>query len=161
MIRYRAKQWNQTNYYTLDYDRLHEFLGTESSSTEEGKNAESTEIIDLCNNSSQDEENCTLEVRTGHKSIYDPNSTSVEITAKQNVAASPENEEIEPLGEAQSKVSQPGVNGLGEDKKANSGFGNELAGQEASSAKCNIKVVNKEWKSHLDQLVRLVEATRL
>ena len=56
------------------------------------------------------------------------------------------------LGEAQSKVSQPEVNGPGEDKKANSGFGNQSAGQEISSAKCSIKVVNKEWKSHLDEL---------
>ena len=30
-----------------------------------------------------------------------------------------------------------------------------MAGQDKSSAKCSIKVVNKEWKSHLDQLDQL------
>ena len=152
VIRYKARQWNQTNYYSLNYDRLHKFLGTESSPTEEVKNAESTEIIDLCNNTDQGVRNQHIEVRTGHKSIYDPNSTSVEITAEQFVAASPEKEELKTLCEAQSKVSQPEVTGHIQEKKANSGVGNKSAGQEVSSAKCSIKVINKEWKSHLDQL---------
>ncbi len=144
------------NYYTLDYDRLHEFLGTESSSTEEIKNPESTEISELCNNTARSGENYTLDLRTAHKSIYDTKNTSLEDqTTKQTVAASPENEEIKALGEPEAKLSQAKVTGLEEDKKANSGFGNKSAGQEVSSAKCSIKVVNKEWKSHLDQLDQL------
>ena len=119
VIRYKAKQWNQTNYYTLDYDRLHEFLGTESSSTEEVKNAETTETVELCNNTAQAEGNLTLEVREPSKSYIDSKKTSVEDqTAKQTVAASPENEELNALGEPEAKLSQPRVNGLGEDKKA-------------------------------------------
>ncbi len=153
VIRYKAKQWNQTNFYTLDYDRLHEFLGTESASTKEVKNAETIETVDLCNNTPQDEENYTLEMRTAHKSIYDPKSTSVEDqAAKQTVAAPPENEEIKPPCEPEAKVSQPEVTGHVQDLKGNSGVGNKSAGQEVSSANCSIKVVNKEWKSHLDQL---------
>ena len=152
VIRYKAKQWNQTNYYSLDYDRLHEFLGTESSSTEEVKNAETTEIIDLCNNTAQGVRNQHIEMRTVHKSIYDTNSTSVEITTKQTVAASPEKEELNAPCEPEAKLSQSEVTGLTEGIKANSGVGNKSAGQEVSSAKCSIKVVNKEWKSHLDQL---------
>ncbi len=156
VIRYRAKQWNQVNYYTLDYDRLHEFLGTESTPKEEAKNPETTENSDLCNNTAQGVRNQHIEVRTAHKSIYDTENTSLEDqTTKQTVAASPENEEIKPLVEPKAKVTQPKVTGLGEDKKANSGFGNKLNGQEASSAKCSIKVINKEWKSHLDQLDQL------
>ncbi len=155
VIRYKAKEWNQTNYYTLDYDRLHDFLGTESSSTEEVKNPESTEISELCNNTAQDEESLTLEVRTAHKSIYDTEKTSVKRTAEQTVAASPENEELNALGEPEAKASQPEFTGLGEDKKAHSGVGNKSAGKEASSAKCSIRVVNKEWKTHLDELDQL------
>ncbi len=56
VIRYKAKCWNQTNYYTLDYDRLHEVLGNESTTkssssgtnSEEKKTPESTEISELC-----------------------------------------------------------------------------------------------------------------
>ena len=157
VIRYKARQWNQTNYYTLDYDRLHEFLGTESSTSttdsEEAKNAESTEISDLCNNTDQAEESLTLEMRDSKLSYIDSKKTSLEDqTTKQTVAASPEKEELNALGEPEAKVTQPKVNGLGEENKANSGFGNKSAGKEVSSAKCSIKVVNKEWRSHLDQL---------
>ncbi len=152
VIRYKAKQWNQTNYYSLDYERLHEFLGTESSSTEEVKNAETTGNCDLCNNTARSEDSLSLEVRTAHKSNKESEKTLVKRTAEQTVAAPPENEIIEPLGEPEAKITQPKVTGLGEGIKANSGVGNKLAGKETSSAKCSIKVINKEWKSHLDEL---------
>ncbi len=163
VIRYRAKEWNQTNYYTLDYDRLHEFLGTESTSkssssgtpSEEVKKAESTEISDLCNNTDQSEESLTLDLRTAHNSYKESKNTSSEVTAKQSVAAPPENKEIKPLGEAQGKISQSEVTGLKQENKANSDVGNKLDGIEVSSAPCTIKVVNKQWKSHLDELDQL------
>ncbi|MDJ0649735.1 MAG: hypothetical protein QNJ60_13655 [Xenococcaceae cyanobacterium MO_188.B19] len=150
VIRYRAKEWNQTNHYTLNYDRLHGFLGTEST---EAKTAETTENSDLCNNTDQGVTIQQIEVRTAHNSYKESEKTSLEDqTAKQSVAASPENEIIEPLGEPEAKVSQSQVTGLKQDLKGNSGAGNALDGVEASSAKCSIKVINKEWKTHLDQL---------
>ncbi len=149
VIRYRAKQWNQTNYYTLDYDRLHKFLGTEST---EVKNPETIENSDLCNNTARSEGNLTLEVRTGHKSYKESKKTSVRETAEQTVAAPPEKEEFNALGEPEAKLSQPEVTGLVQDLKNESVVGNKSTGQDKSSAKCSIKVVDKEWKSHLDQL---------
>ena len=87
-------------------------------------------------------------------SYKDPKKTSLEDqTTKQTVAASPENEELNALGEPEAKVPQSEVTGLTDENKANSAVGNQSAGQEVSSAKCSIKVVNKEWKSHLDQTV--------
>ncbi|MGK7898261.1 MAG: hypothetical protein AB4372_32760 [Xenococcus sp. (in: cyanobacteria)] len=106
----------------------------------------------MCNNTAQDEESLTLEMRTAHKSYNDPENTSSEVTTKQTVAAPPEKEELNALVEPEAKISQPEVTGHIQDLKGNSGVVNKLAGQEVSSAKCSIKVINKEWKSHLDQL---------
>lgn len=39
VIRYKSRQWNQTNYYSLDRDRLAEYL--------KQQNAESTETVEM------------------------------------------------------------------------------------------------------------------
>jgi len=44
VIRYKSKQWNQTNYYNLNYKRLREWA-----------EAESIEISELCNSAPQDD----------------------------------------------------------------------------------------------------------
>ena len=54
VIRHKAKQWNQTNFYSLDCDRLAQFLSQEI--------ATSTEISELCVTSPQAADNQPLEV---------------------------------------------------------------------------------------------------
>ena len=48
VIRYKSKEWNQTNYYSLDRDRLAEFM--------KGKIPESTETVEMWSTSPQDRE---------------------------------------------------------------------------------------------------------
>ena len=80
VIRHKARQWNQTNFYTLDSDRLVEFLGIET--------ATSTEIFELCNSSSQDKEIQQIEVRDTKVSLYGTKNTPKE-ERQSNSAASP------------------------------------------------------------------------
>ena len=62
VIRYKSKEWNQTNYYSLDRDRLREFL--------EEKMAETVETVEMCYTSPQDREYQTLESEKTSRSIY-------------------------------------------------------------------------------------------
>ena len=73
VIRYKAPQWNQTNYYSLNYERLREWA-----------EAESIEIAEMCNNSSQGDENQTHETRNTSTSIYESKITTKKETTKQN-----------------------------------------------------------------------------
>ena len=169
VIRYKARQWNQTNYYTLNYKRLNEILGSESTSkassaavnsdqVREEKTAESTEKSDLCATTDQDVTIQQLDLRDSDLSYIEPKNTSRRDTAKQTVAAPPENEELKPVDVLEEEIGQPEVNGLKQENKANSGVGNGFDGKEANSATCStkesksIKVVNKNWKSQVDEL---------
>jgi len=76
VIRHRAKQWNQTNYYSLDCDRLAQFLN--------GKIATTTEISELCLSSSQSDEDRSLEMSDSKLSYIDTKNTTKEITAEQS-----------------------------------------------------------------------------
>ena len=67
VIRYRAKEWKQTNYYTLDYERLEEFLKSQS--------AESIEISDLCDSTNRDVNNSHLEMEESSKSYITKNTS--------------------------------------------------------------------------------------
>ena len=163
VIRYKAKQWNQTNYYTLNYDRLHKVLGNESTTkssssgtnSEEEKKPESTENSDLCVTAAQGEGYSTLEMRESSKSIIGTKNTSESKTTKQSVAAPTEFEEIKTVDVLEEEIAQPEVNCLKPDEKVDSGVGNAFDGVEANSAKCNTKVVNKEWKAQVDELDQL------
>ena len=75
VIRYRSREWNQTNYYHLDCDRLAEFL--------KGKTATSTEMVEMCNTSPQDERNQTLKMRDTNISYIESKNTNQKETAKQ------------------------------------------------------------------------------
>ena len=68
VIRYRAKEWKQTNYYTLDYERLEEFLKSQS--------AESIEISDLCDSTNRDVNNSHLEMEESSKSYITKNTST-------------------------------------------------------------------------------------
>lgn len=79
VIRYKQRQWNQTNYYTLNSDRLVEFLNSQM--------AQSIEISELCNSTPQLEKNQTLEVRDTEVSYIETKNTNQKETAKRSAAA--------------------------------------------------------------------------
>jgi hypothetical protein len=72
VVRYKARQWNQTNYYTLDSDRLMEWA-----------KAESIEISEMWGNTPQDEKYQHLEMRDSDSSYIEPKITTREVTAEQ------------------------------------------------------------------------------
>ena len=76
VIRYKSRQWNQTNYYSLDRDRLNEYLKSESSG--------SIEMVEMCATTHQDEESQTLDLRSSKVSLYEPKITTKEKTTEQS-----------------------------------------------------------------------------
>ena len=80
VIRYKQKQWNQTNYYSLYRDRLAKLLNSQT--------ATSTEISKLCVSAPQDEKSQTLEMRNSEISLYEPKITTKERTTKQKATSS-------------------------------------------------------------------------
>ncbi|MEM6613944.1 MAG: hypothetical protein AAF652_17140 [Cyanobacteria bacterium P01_C01_bin.72] len=68
VIRYKAKQWNQTNYYTLDCDRLIEFVRQKTATT--------IEISELRINSSQADSNQHPEMSDCDISLYESKNTN-------------------------------------------------------------------------------------
>jgi hypothetical protein len=75
VIRYKAKQWNQTNYYTLDRDRLQEYLKTRS--------AQSIEISEMWGNTDRDKKKRTLEMRDSDISYIETKTTTKKEATKQ------------------------------------------------------------------------------
>jgi hypothetical protein len=78
VIRYKASQWNQTNHYSLDYERLQEWA-----------KAESIEISEMWATTPQDVNNQHLEVRDSEISLYKSKNTNLDLTAKQVVSDRP------------------------------------------------------------------------
>jgi hypothetical protein len=76
VVRYKARQWNQTNYYTLDSDRLMEWAKSES-----------IEISEMWSNTPQSEEYQSLEVRDTNISLNEPKSTTRDLATEQSAAA--------------------------------------------------------------------------
>lgn len=66
--RLRKKQWNQTNYYRIDYDRLAEFLGNYSK-------PETIEKSELCDSTDQDRNYSHLDLINSHTSYTKNTST--------------------------------------------------------------------------------------
>ena len=76
VIRYKSKQWNQTNYYSLNYERLKEWA-----------QAEGIEISEMWGHTPQDDNNQTLEMTNSDNSIYESKITTKDGTTKQFAAA--------------------------------------------------------------------------
>lgn len=72
VIRYKSKQWNQTNYYSLDYKRLQEWA-----------EAENIEISDLWASTDRDKNNQHLEMRDPNTSLYETKNTDQRETTEQ------------------------------------------------------------------------------
>lgn len=100
VIRYKATQWNQTNYYTLDRDRLIEYLKQQKAEAglalatcgepnrlcfgDASFPAESIEMVEMCATTDQGEGSQTLEMRDSTVSYIGTKSTSKEVTTKQS-----------------------------------------------------------------------------
>ena len=80
VIRHKAKQWNQTNYYSLDYQKLKEWA-----------KAQSIEISELADNSPQDSDSQPLEISDFSSSYIDTKNTTKEKTTNSSAAFSPKN----------------------------------------------------------------------
>ena len=76
VIRYRSRQWNQTNYYNLNYQRLKEWA-----------KAESIEIAEMWDTSPQDKNQQTLEKKNPNISNKETKNTLQKRTTKLNTAA--------------------------------------------------------------------------
>ena len=97
VIRYKSRQWNQTNYYSLDRDRLAEYLKSQI--------PETIEMVEMCATTSQGEESQTLDLRDSELSLYESKITTKERTTEQSsdrlrdksnlVAAARQNEALE------------------------------------------------------------------
>ncbi len=143
VIRYKASEWNQTNYYSLDYDRLFKFLNW--------KTAQSTEISEMCPATAQDVNNQHLEVRDSKLSYKESKTTPEEKTAEQCVVA-PEKKGLEkeesykqPKHHLSELTAPPGQ------KNTVSADAEEDISQEKNLPDVDY-IVNKQWKSHVQQL---------
>ena len=157
VIRHKAKQWNQTNYYSLDRDRLVEFLGEET--------AKSTEMVEMCATTHQDENSQTLDLRNSKVSLYESKITTKEKTtehssdrfsnksnliaaAKQNKGVEKENNPEQGLGYSfQLKAS----NGQ---KKAKSEAIKQNVGKNTNVVHVDF-IVNTKW----EKLIPLLDST--
>lgn len=97
VTRHRACEWNQTNYYTIDYERLNEFMGgnyftskyarkaaDKSSKKSTAKTAQTTENSEMCDPTDRDVRNYDLEMIKSHTSYIDTKNTNIKKeTAKQ------------------------------------------------------------------------------
>jgi hypothetical protein len=75
--RHKSKQWNQTNYYSLNYERLFEFL--------KWQRARSTENSEMCDTTAQGEESLTLDLRNNDLSFKETETTFSDLAAKRTV----------------------------------------------------------------------------
>jgi hypothetical protein len=151
VIRYKSKQWNQTNYYNLNYGKLREWA-----------EARSIEISELCNSTAQDEKSQTLEMRNTKVSIYEPKITAKKETTKQRgdrsysesnsiAAASPLRDLKE---EERQKQSNPYSEELtpipGQNKDQSSPI--KLENQEERNVARVDYIINKNWKELIPKL---------
>ncbi len=143
VIRYKARQWNQTNYYSLDYDRLFKFLNW--------KSPETIETVEMCVTTEQGEEYQTLEMRDTEFSYIDSKSTPEEKTAEQLVVAPSLKVLKEEESQKQPKHNLSGLTGSPGQNKTESGDAEENIGEEKNSSRIDY-IINSEWGSHLKQL---------
>ncbi|NJK58946.1 MAG: hypothetical protein HC939_24725 [Pleurocapsa sp. SU_5_0] len=156
-IRYKSKQWNQTNYYSLDRDRLAEFINLEM--------AVNLEISEMCNTPAQDENNQTLKVRSCDISLYEPKITTKERTTKQRGdRTSNESESIAAATSKEAlKVKENQKDSVPHSAELNASVGQKKVKSEATQSdsckETNVAevdyIVNKNWKS----LISLLDST--
>jgi hypothetical protein len=152
VIRYKSKQWNQTNHYSLDYKRLQEWA-----------EAENIEISEMCATSPQNERIQQLEVRSSELSLNEPKITTREVTAKQvksdrhkfqpqPFAAAPRKTSLREE-EIQKKVKSPSQSSTvcNGQKNIKSEQVESNLGEDKKVGKVDY-IVNKDWEKQLEEL---------
>ena len=143
VIRYKARQWNQTNYYSLDYERLFKFLNW--------KTAESIEMVEMCVTTERGEGEQTLDLRDTRFSYIETKITPKEEAAEQCVVA-PFKKAVN--AEKESQGINPHLSGLtdppGQNKTKSADVEEDISGDKNLPGVDYI--VNKQWKCHLSQL---------
>ena len=143
VIRHKARQWNQTNFYSLDCDALAKFLQSEM--------AASTEMKQLCVSSSQDNDKQPLEVSDSQLSYIDTKNTSKE-EQQSNVAASFLKENLKDGSNTKKVKDRPAkvTSFTGENKQQLESSKQNIDKGE-SSAKVEY-IVNEKWKDQIKDL---------
>jgi hypothetical protein len=152
VIRYKSKQWNQTNHYSLDYKRLQEWA-----------EAENIEISEMCATSPQNERIQQLEVRSSELSLNEPKITTREVTAKQvksdrhkfqpqPFAAAPRKTSLREE-EIQKKVKSPSQSSTvcNGQNKVKSEQVQSNPGEDKTVGRVDY-IVNKDWEKQLEEL---------
>ena len=151
--RYKAKQWNQTNYYSLDYDRLWEYLKSQM--------PQSIEISEMCVSTAQDVNNQHLKVSSCTLSNIGTKKTPKEKTAK---AGEQKNSQLEKIAAAPTKIAlkeedkpkqsiphSAGLTAPVGQKKQQSGNDVPNTGKENKVGRIDY-IVNKHWKEQIQEL---------
>ena len=141
VIRHKARQWNQTNFYSLDGDRLAEFLNP--------KTATSTETKELCVSSPQDDDRQQLKVSDNELSYIETKNTDKK-EQQSNVAASSkekktESDSTEPNPDPVKSSSSPVCEG------ENTSTTKPHTDKDESSGQVDY-IVNKKWKEQIKDL---------
>ena len=150
VIRYKSKEWNQTNYYSLNYARLREW----------GK-SETIEISELPYMTDRGDETKPLEVSEIEVSIYESKKNTKEETAKQSdrptnksksIAAATSKEALEgEKGQIDRNPHSAKLTASIGQKKVKSGATQSKPTEEKSSAQVDC-IVNKNWKALIPSL---------
>ncbi|MGL5832777.1 MAG: hypothetical protein ACRC1Z_06020 [Waterburya sp.] len=140
VIRYKAKRWNQTNYYTLDCDRLREWA-----------KAESIEMVEMWSNTDQGEGYQTLKIRDSKLSLYETKTTNLDLTTKQSAAAQRKKDLKEE--KISNRIKLPGEEltaSVGQNK-AKSEQINQNIGRDKKAGRVDY-IVNKDWEKQIEEL---------
>ena len=152
VIRHKAKQWNQTNFYTLDSDRLVKFLNKETATT--------TEISELRHSAPQLDKIQTLEVRDTKVSLYESKNTSKKeqqsrkstFSSKLKICAASSFSEVKKTKPDSSKPCTLANSSASVDrKKENVSTTKQDINKDKSSARVE-QIINKDWKTQIQDL---------
>ena len=157
VIRYKSREWKQTNYYSINYDRLAEFMRREK--------PESTETVEMTFRADREDRNGQIEMTENEISIYSSKEYTQKSTTKQEsdrisnksepLAAAELKSALE--GEGRHKSSNPysaDVTASPGQKKQELGRKQSNVGGETNVAEVDY-IVNKDWRS----LIPLLDST--
>ena len=156
VIRYRAIEWNQTNHYSLDYQKLREWGKTQN-----------IEISEMKNSTPQEEKSQTLEIENNKALLYEPKNTHKE-EQQSKVAASSFKvsqqrdsisflnksiscAQIEELNQNQSKPNQAQSSVSFEPEKSHKSKTKLDIGEDKSSEQVDY-IINLKWKDQVKDL---------
>jgi len=154
VIRYKSKQWNQTNYYSLNYKRLREWA-----------EAESIEISELCNSAPQEDEDRSPKMRDTKFSLYETKNTFKKETTRQSdcqkeqkngniAAASPKTAFKKGGNRKDSNPHSEELTAVPSQNKVNSSSRESNSSEEKEAIKIDV-LVNSKWK----ELIPLLDST--